>query len=172
METEADTAIRTRRPREADGAAVWEIVRDAPPLDLNSAYCYLVLCRDFGETCLVAEDGDRVVAFVTAYRMPDRPDTLFVWQIGVDADHRGAGLASRLLKDLLARPGCRGVRFLETTIGPSNRASRALFQGLARDLGTRFDEAGGFGADVFPGPGHEPEVRHRIGPLDAGEPNS
>jgi L-2,4-diaminobutyric acid acetyltransferase len=169
METEADTAIRTRRPREADGAAIWEIVRDAPPLDLNSAYCYLVLCRDFGETCLVAEDGDRVVAFVTGYRMPARPDTLFVWQIGVDAAHRGAGLATRLLQDLLARPGCRGVRFLETTIGPSNAASRALFQGLARDSGTRFAEAGGFGADHFPGSGHEPEVRYRIGPLDTGE---
>lgn len=172
METEADTSVRTRRPREADGAAIWEIVRDGGPLDLNSVYCYLVLCRDFGETCLVAEDAGRVVAFVTGYRLPDRPDTLFVWQIGVDAAHRGAGLATRLLKDLLARPGCRGARFLETTIGPSNAASRALFAGLARDLGTAMDEAGGFGADLFPGSGHEPEVRYRIGPLDAGAPGA
>lgn len=169
METEADTALRTRRPRETDGAAIWEIVRDAGPLDLNSAYCYLVLCRDFGETCLVAEEGGRVVAFVTGYRMPDRPATLFVWQIGVDTAHRGAGLATRLLKELLGRPGCRGVRFLETTIGPSNAASRALFQGLARDLGTPFAAAGEFGAHLFPGAGHEPEVRYRIGPLDPGE---
>jgi L-2,4-diaminobutyric acid acetyltransferase len=164
----AADGVRLRPATAEDGPAVWRVVRDAGVLDLNSVYCYLVLCRDFGATCRVAEHAGRVVAFVTAYRPPERPDTLFVWQIGVLPAHRGAGLATRLLRDLLDGPGCRGVRFLETTITPSNAASRALFEGLARTLGGAFTRAGGFSAGLFPESGHEPEERYRIGPFARG----
>jgi L-2,4-diaminobutyric acid acetyltransferase len=159
----ADTAIRP--PRLADAAAVWTLVRDSGRLDLNSPYCYLLLCRDFTATSAVAEADGGVVGFVTAYRLPDRPDTLFVWQIGVAAPYRGRGVAGRLLDDLLVRPACAGVTHVETTIGPSNQASRALFEALARRRGARMTEAGGLPPGLFPDAGHEPELRFRIGPL-------
>jgi len=139
-------------------------------LDANSPYCYLLLCTDFAATSLVAVTGEeRVVGFVAAYRPPARPETLFVWQIGVDAEVRGCGLGRRLLEQLLTLPGCDGVTHLEATVTPSNTASRRLLEGFARTRGVDciFDASTGFPAALFGDAGHEQEDRVRIGPLAA-----
>ncbi|MGD2132292.1 MAG: diaminobutyrate acetyltransferase [Maricaulaceae bacterium] len=159
-------AIQLRRPTANDGSAVWELVREVGVLDTNSTYAYLLLCRDFADTCVVAERDGALVGFVTGYRPPKEQDVIFVWQVGVAKQARGRGLASDLLDHLLASEGCRGVRFLETTVSPSNAASRALFEALARRLDTELVESRGFPVDMFPGSGHEAEPRLRIGPFD------
>jgi L-2,4-diaminobutyric acid acetyltransferase len=165
--------IRFRSPTVEDGPALWQLVIDAGTLDRNSTYTYLLLCRDFRETSIVAERAEQggsqeqeLVGFVTGYRLPAQPDTLFVWQVGVAKQARGEGLASRLLDGLLCSPGCRDVRFLETTVTPSNEASRALFGSLARRLDADLVESEGFAASLFPEGGHEPEPRLRIGPFE------
>ncbi|MFQ5507924.1 MAG: diaminobutyrate acetyltransferase [Leptospirillia bacterium] len=165
MEASPLAALCFREPREADAAAMWRTVRDSGVLDPNSPYCYLLLCRDFASTCAVAEVADEVVGFVTAYVPPNQPDTLFVWQIGVAETFRNNRIATLLLAQLLGREACRGITHIETTITPSNHASRALFEGLARPLGAALTEVPGFGAELFPEAGHEPEIRYRIGPL-------
>jgi L-2,4-diaminobutyric acid acetyltransferase len=113
----------------------------------------------------VAEAGDRLVGFVTGYRPPGKPEVLFVWQIGVDASQRGQGLGGRLLRALVGAESCRGLVAVETTVSPSNQASRALFESLARRLGVGMTEAPCFEADQFPGEGHEAEPLLRIGPF-------
>lgn len=45
-------------PRVEDGAAIWRIARDSKALDLNSSYSYLLWCRDFAATSVVARDAD------------------------------------------------------------------------------------------------------------------
>lgn len=158
--------ILFRSPRVEDGPALWKLIIDVGTLDRNSSYTYLLLCRDFSETCIVAERNGSLVGCVTGYRLPAQADTLFVWQVGVSSEARGQGLASRLLDGLLRFEGCRDARFLETTVTQSNEASRALFQSLARRLGTGLVESEGFPADLFPEEGHEAEPRLRIGPFD------
>ncbi len=154
-----------RPPVIGDGARIWALVRHSGVLDANSAYCYLLLCKDFSETCMVAEaDGD-VLGFVTAYLKPGHEDLLFIWQVGVARELHGQGVASRLLDELLQRERCRGVRYLETTITPSNTASHALFKGLARRLNANLSEQTYFDVTLFPGDDHEPENLIRIGPL-------
>lgn len=165
--TEDGTGLRFRQPTVEDGPAIWQLVIDAGTLDRNSSYAYLLLCRDFAETCVVAERGGTLLGFLTGYRPPTRPEAVFVWQIGVSEKARGEGLASALLDHLLLSDGCRGVRFLETTVAPSNEASRALFRSLARRLEAELEESPGFAADLFPEGGHEAEPRLRIGPFDA-----
>src|SRR4051812_21947835 len=77
-------------PRVEDGAAIWRIARDSEVLDLNSSYSYLLWCRDFAATSVVARGSDgEPVAFVTGYVRPDRPEALVVWQVAVDHAHRG-----------------------------------------------------------------------------------
>lgn len=159
-----------RRPTVADGPAVWRLAREVGTLDLNSSYAYLLFCRDFAETCVVAEMEGKVCAFLTGYKPPDNADTLFVWQVGVAPSARGLGVASGLLKHLLLRTSSRGIRYLETTIAPSNTASRALFTSLARRLETEISESPGFPAESFPENGHEPEPRLRIGPIEPSMP--
>ncbi|HKK14767.1 MAG TPA: diaminobutyrate acetyltransferase [Gammaproteobacteria bacterium] len=162
---QSDSIITLRTPRTEDGADVWRLVKASGVLDVNSAYLYLLLCKDFADTCTVAEKDGALVGFVTGYRPPGRPDVLFVWQIGVDAAARGQGLGSRLLDTLLAQDGCRGIRFIETTISPSNKASRRLFHSLAERLDIEIVEGSGFEADIFPESGHEAENLFRLGPL-------
>jgi L-2,4-diaminobutyric acid acetyltransferase len=163
--SEGPARASIRAPRLEDGAAVWQLVRDSGVLDLNSAYLYLLLCKDFADTCRVAEAHGRLVGFVTAYRPPGRPDVLFVWQIGVDASQRGQGLGGRLLRALIGAETCRGVSAVETTISPSNRASRGLFESLARRLDSRITEEPCFEERQFPEEGHEAEPLLRIGPF-------
>lgn len=163
---EPTEAIHLRSPTLEDGAAIWRLVVEGGTLDVNSSYTYLLLCRDFSETCIVAEGAEGILGFVTGYRPPAQLDTLFVWQVGVSRRARGQGLASRLLDGLLRSEGCQKVRFLETTVTASNEASRAMFGSLARRLETGLVETEGFPARLFPEGGHEAEPRLRIGPFD------
>jgi L-2,4-diaminobutyric acid acetyltransferase len=157
--------MRTPSPR--DAAAVWRLVRDSDVLDLNSPYAYLLLCSDFAQTSIVAEAAGHLLGFVGAYRRPPRPESVFVWQIVTAREAQRRGLASHLLETLLAQRACRGVRFLEATVTPSNHPSRAFFEGFARRLGVPFEEEPAFPAELFPGADHEDEIRVRIGPLSA-----
>lgn len=155
--------IGVRRPTVADGAAMWRMARDSGTLDVNASYAYLLWCRDFAATSVVATvDGDPS-GFVTGYRRPEAPETLMVWQVAVDEGHRGRGLARRMLDGLvdgLDRP----VTALETTITADNDASIALFSSFARGRGADLVRSPLFEAASFPD-GHDPELLFRISPL-------
>jgi len=156
-----------RNPTVSDGAAIWQLVRDTGVLDENSAYAYLLLCQDFASTCLVAERGSGIEAFVTGYRPPSRPEVLFVWQVGVAQSARRQGLALRLLDELVSRVSSGGppIEFVEATVAASNTASRRLFEALAKRYGATLVEAEGFVEADFPPGDHEAEPLIRIGPL-------
>ncbi|NUK50489.1 diaminobutyrate acetyltransferase [Streptomyces lunaelactis] len=156
-------------PRVEDGAAIWRIARDSEVLDLNSSYSYLLWCRDFAATSVVARGCDgEPIAFVTGYVRPDRPEALVVWQVAVDHAHRGRGLAGVLLDALTARvTDGRGIREIETTITPDNTASDRLFTSYAQRHGARVEREVLFDGGLFPEGTHQPEVLYRISPLSA-----
>jgi len=133
--------IGLRQPRSEDGAAVWALVRDCPPLDTNSIYCNLLQCDHFADTCIVAERAGEVVGWVSGYIPPSTPDTLFIWQVAVSEAARGAGLGRRMLTSLLNRRACAGVSRLQTTITHDNAASWALFTSFAARTGGKLTSA-------------------------------
>jgi L-2,4-diaminobutyric acid acetyltransferase len=159
----SDVVIRAGR-RE-DGAAVWRLVRESRVLDVNSSYAYVLFLDHFGDTSVVAEHGGEPVGFVTGFRPPRRPEVIFVWQVAVAASMRGHGLARGMLDRLVGLDGCCGVRYLETTVTPTNAPSRALFASFARSLGADHAISPYFGEELFPEAGHEAEELHRIGPF-------
>lgn len=142
------------------------LVCECPPLDVNSLYVYLLLSEHFSQTCIVSEDEHGLRGMVSAYVPPQRPETLFVWQVAVAQRARGAGLAQRLVRALLARPGLQSIQYIETTVAPNNQASRRMFAGLARSLETQWGEHALFDASLFETGGHEAEPLLRIGPFD------
>lgn len=168
--TAAQADLQIDRPSVADGAALWRIARDSKALDLNSSYSYLLWCRDFAATSAVARDErGEPVGFVTGYVRPDRPGTLLVWQVAVDAAYRGRGLAATLLDGLAARVSAEhGLRVVETTITPGNTASERLFTSFAERHGARLEREVLFDARLFPDGPHDPEVLYRIGSLSPG----
>lgn len=164
-----NTRIALRRPVLEDGKQVYDLIERCPPLDLNSSYCYFLLCSHFSDTCVVAEDDGRLVGFLSAYLIPGRAETLFVWQMAVDESARGQGLAGRMLDNLLAQPSCANVRSVETTVSPSNQASRRVFVRLAERMRSDSHEESFLEASHFGGEAHEEERLIRIGPWSAGQ---
>lgn len=159
------TAITFRTATLPDACKIWQLVCTSGVLDENSRYCYLLLCRDFSETCVVACRGSDIVGFVTAYRPPVRPDTVFVWQIGVAEEARGQGLAKCLLHTLVSLPACRSVHFLEATVTPSNTASRRLFESFAESFALPCMVTREFTPELFGNGDHEEEDLFRVGPF-------
>lgn len=152
-------------PTKADGAELWRIARDSAKLDLNSPYAYMLWCRDFAESSVVAREDGKAVGFVIAYRRPGDPEAALVWQVAVDSSQRGKGLAGALLDALYTRLVDGGVRYLETTITPDNEASIRLFTSFAKRWNTAMETSVLFAGEEFPEAGHLPEELYRIGPL-------
>src|SRR4051812_9058058 len=147
-------------PRTEDGAVLWRIARDSRVLDLNSSYSYLLWCRDFAATSVVARDETGgPIGFVTGYLRPDRPGTLVVWQVAVDSTHRGKGLAATLLDALTTRVASdQGLASVETTVTPDNTASDRLFTSFAQRHDVPLEREVLFDGELFPEGTHLPEV--------------
>ena len=168
MADDADTALTTRPtapvlrpPTLEDGAALWQMTKDSKVLDVNSSYYYLLWCRDFGATSVIAEIDGRPAGFVTGYLRPEAPTTLMVWQVAVTEAARGYGLASRMLDELAARTSAAA---LETTITDDNAASQRLFASFAERNGAEHEITPLLTAELYPD-GHDTEYLHRIAPL-------
>lgn len=156
--------ISLTAPNIDDGAAVYQLVKRSPPLDLNSRYSYLLLCDHFSETCILARHGSQVAGFISAYRHPRKPDTLFVWQVAVAEEMRGRGLAGLMLERILLKTPW--ASWIETTVTPSNRASISFFQAFADARGAGCHRQPYMTEDLFDTDAHEEEMLLRIGPLN------
>ncbi|MBB3113424.1 L-2,4-diaminobutyric acid acetyltransferase [Paenibacillus phyllosphaerae] len=166
MNITLSTQVTFRKPQVEDGAAIWRLVRESGGLDWNSAYAYLMMCDMFPSTCAVACVDGRLVGFAIGYRKPEQPDTLFIWQIGVDVSYRGNAIGRRLLQKLLRRKENADIRCLEATVGPNNAASRGLFLRLAADYETACIVTEHYAPSLFPeGETHDAELLYRVGPL-------
>lgn len=163
----ANRPLTLRPLKKGDGAMLHELVASCPPLDLNSRYAYLLLSHHHADTSVVAEVDGVVVGAVTAYVPPAQPDTLFVWQVAVAPYMQGQGLGARMLDFLrqrwLVQPH---MRWMETTISPSNQPSQKLFSSFARRHGAGCTTATLFAASEFGESGHEEECLYQIGPWD------
>lgn len=163
-ERPSKSQIRIESPSAGDGPGLWRLARDSGELDLNSPYAYLLWCRDFSATSVVARADGECVGFVTGYRRPEAGETLFVWQVAVDPAYRGQRIGVRMLDgiaDAMKRLGCR---YMEATVTPDNVASARMFASFARAHGAPLARSEGFESTLFPD-NHQPEDLIRIGPL-------
>lgn len=152
-------------PRAEDGKRVSSLIASSPPLDANSAYCNLLQCTDFRETCVLAERDGELLGWISGYRPPAAPDRLFIWQVAVAPEARGEGLALKMLDTLLFRRAVAGAVMLATTITESNEASWALFRAFARRHGAKLTKSPRFEREAHFANAHETEWEARIAPL-------
>ncbi|MDH5613014.1 MAG: diaminobutyrate acetyltransferase [Gammaproteobacteria bacterium] len=161
-----DRQIELRPPSATDGAAVSRLISHCPPLDTNSMYCNLLQCTHFSSTSVAAIENDKLVGFISCHVIPERKNTLFIWQVAVCDKARGQGLASRMLKHILDRSLCEEVNYLETTITESNQASWSLFKSLAKKLNSELNTSVMFDCDKHFSGEHDTELLARIGPFN------
>ncbi|MCA6063533.1 diaminobutyrate acetyltransferase [Thalassolituus marinus] len=166
IDTNTDQSnILFREPKDTDGSAVFELINRCKPLDVNSMYCNLLQCSHFAQTSIAAERSGEIIGFISGYRLPQQPDTLFVWQVAVDASARGMGLASRMLTTLLQRLG-GDIRHLHTSITASNEASWNTFRRLAETLNAPLNSSMMFDRERHFGGAHDSESLVHIGPFN------
>ncbi len=154
-----------RAPKPTDGPAVTALIAASPPLDQNSAYCNLLQCSDFADTCVVAEQGDALLGWVSAYLAPADPTRLFLWQIAIAPEARGQRLGLRMLDALIRLPACEGADRLTTTITKDNAASWALFTRFAERIGATMSDAPHFERSRHFAGAHATEHLVTIAPL-------
>ncbi|MBN1235628.1 MAG: diaminobutyrate acetyltransferase [Methanotrichaceae archaeon] len=169
LTSDGESKIVFRRPDIGDGGQIHALVKACQNLDLNSVYSYLLLCKHFSDTCVVAEEKGEVIAFLSGYIPPGSEKVFFVWQVAVDERMRNQGLAKSLLAKALKRESCKNCRFLETTITPENYASMKLFRSLAAYLKAPLEEKICFSKKHFASEHHNDEYLFRIGPFDANQ---
>ncbi len=148
-----------RKPHLEDGPAIYDLVKNCPPLDLNSRYLYFLQADHFADTCVLAEFNGKTVGFISGYIRPDAPHILFVWQVAVASSMRGKKLAKELLRTLIKNQAHRPtVDTLSTTIGPSNTASHNFFSNFASCYDLEISQETYLAADQFGEDAHEAEL--------------
>ncbi|MFB9984934.1 diaminobutyrate acetyltransferase [Mesorhizobium kowhaii] len=157
--------VTFRKPTCNHAADVWALIELCPQLARNSLYCELLLCTHFADTCAVAERAGEVVGWLSAYRPPSEPSTLFVWQIAVHPAVRNTGVGKGLIVSALTRPCCKSVKHIKATVALTNNASNSLFATLARDLGAPIRQALCFDRDDHFKGQYESESVIAIGPI-------
>lgn len=156
-------AVTMRSPVAADGPAVTALIAACPPLDTNSAYCNLLQCSDFADTCVIAERDGGLAGWISAYRPPSDPSRLFVWQVAVAPSARGIGLGGRMLEELVARPAAQHACVMTTTVTETNTASWRMFESFARRRGASFSKAVRFDSAIHFAGAHDTEFEVTIG---------
>jgi len=154
-----------RMPRAEDGPLVTALIEACAPLDRNSAYCNLLQCSHFAGTCVIAESDGELAGWLSGYKLPDAPDKIFVWQVGVHPSARGQGLGLLMLDALMARPASRTVDRLLTTITQDNTASWNMFASFARRRGAEIGKSIHFEQALHFAGTHASEYMVSIGPL-------
>ncbi len=154
-------AITIRKPDKKDAKQIYQLVKDTNVLDVNSEYLYLLQTTHFREYCSVAQSDSKIVGFASGYIVPNKPDTLFIWQVAVDSSTRGQGVAQKLILEILQRDSLKEVCTIHTTISPSNTASQRLFEKLCDHYGASFTKEVMFEVSDF-NDAHEDEVLYTI----------
>lgn len=88
------------------------------------------LFQHFGDTCLVVEDGNRLVAFLVGLMSQRMPEAGYIHYAGVRPEHRGAGIGRQMYERFaeMTRGHGRGEVFAET--GAWNTKSIAFHTAL------------------------------------------
>ena len=156
--------IQIKNPDSDYGYQISELIKNSPPLDLNSTYLYFIQSHYFNKTCAIAvNEIDRVIGFVSGFQDPRKKDTLFIWQVAISEDARGNGLASKLIHFILQEHP--HMQFIETTITKDNASSISLFNKISQELNTNIIEEPFLDKTKHFLNQHDSENLFRIGPF-------
>lgn len=162
--------LKLSKPEKKNAKDIYELVKSTKVLDINSEYLYLLQSSHFQDTCSVALFENKVLGFVSGYKIPNKPNTLFIWQVAVDERIRGQDLARKLMMNILKRKENIDLEYINTTVSPSNKASIRAFEKISKKLKTEMVSKTFFEKDDFINQ-HEEEVLYEIGPFKLKEKN-
>lgn len=123
--------MEVRNIREGDSAAVLKLIEKCGPyVAPYNVYAYWILENYYSSTCIVAEDNNNIIGFVSGMPSIDK-GSIFIWQICVHSDYRGKGISVLLLDSLIKKAKELGFKKIELSISNSNVISQSLFKSYA-----------------------------------------
>lgn len=128
-----------RQPEPEDSARIDALAGGFTSHGMSSLQGSLMSHDGFRETSVLAEQDGALIGFVSAYRLPNDPQTLFVWRVDVSETARDTGLASLMMGHLMRVQACDGVTRVQTAIKPSDESAWTLFRRFARWQRSRMD---------------------------------
>lgn len=157
------TKIKFIKPKKFHTVEIIKLIKDTQVLDVNSEYLYYLQTTHFKDFCCVAidEKKNKVIGFVSGYLIPNEK-TLFIWQVAINSDYRGLGLAQRLILKIAKRKSCKNINFIKTTVSPSNSSSIRVFEKVAIELKTKIKKSKFLKKKDFTN-AHEDEPMYTIG---------
>lgn len=102
------------------------------PLTLHTPYTYHVLFTHFFDSCLVIEENNVIIGYISGIKSSPLKATFFIWQIGIAKEFRGKGYSTLLIEKIIEiakKQGCTSVQF---TIEPDNDKSFNTFSRFAK----------------------------------------
>lgn len=151
------------KPLKENAKDIYNLIKRGGVLDLNSEYLYLLQCTHFSETCSVATFNDEIIGFVSGYLLPNKSDTLFIWQVAVDERFRGQNIAFKTIMNIFNSN--ENIKYILSTVSPSNKSSQRVFEKLANHFNTKIENETTFSLEDFLN-SHEIEVQYLIGPIN------
>lgn len=151
------------KPLKENAKDIYNLIKRGGVLDLNSEYLYLLQCTHFSETCSVATFNDEIIGFVSGYLLPNKNDTLFIWQVAVDERFRGQNIAFKTIMNIFNSN--ENIKYILSTVSPSNKSSQRVFEKLANHFNTKIKNETAFSLEDFLN-SHEIEVQYLIGPIN------
>lgn len=161
-----NSSFLLRKPDKNDSKEIFQLIKSVGTLDLNSQYLYLLQTTHFQNTCSVAIYNEKIVGFVSGYIIPDDKETLFIWQVAVSNEVRGQNLAMKIILDIFNKNNTsNNIKYILSTVSPSNKASQRVFEKIANKLNTKIENKTLFSIDDFFDV-HEEEIQYLIGPIN------
>jgi L-2,4-diaminobutyric acid acetyltransferase len=161
-----NSSFLLRKPDKNDSKEIFQLIKSVGTLDLNSQYLYLLQTTHFQNTCSVAIYNEKIVGFVSGYIIPDDKETLFIWQVAVSNEVRGQNLAMKIILDIFNKNNTsNNIKYILSTVSPSNKASQRVFEKIANKLNTKIENKTLFSIDDF-FDAHEEEIQYLIGPIN------
>ncbi len=158
------TKLHMRPPRKEDAAEIKSMLKPyIPYVGTNPVYTYLLICEHFSQTStVVANEADEIVAFTSGFQPPEKPGTLFIWEVAVKKGYHGNNLYIRMIREL-----CHRItpNYLEATVNPSNKSSQKRLKQIAEMFDCEITSDTVFPSDYFCDDKHEDEVLYRLGPI-------
>jgi GNAT superfamily N-acetyltransferase len=101
-----------------------------------------VFFHEFGDTALVAVDGQDLVGFVLGFVAPTAPPIAYIHLVGVRPDFQRKGLGQLLYERFAATCRARGVRQIKAITTAANEGSRKFHLALGFEERLDADYAG------------------------------
>ena len=114
---------RFRRIREQDFLEIMRLAESCDPIPLERDSIYHLFTRDFGDTCFVAVDKGRIVAFLLGIISQTNRRIGYVHNICVDPNWRRRGIGRRLYQRFMSKIADQGCRRVFLIVNPANRVS-------------------------------------------------